>query len=214
MTTSENPGLVFRERIDRIRQVAPSGVMKEMERHRYTIKDVGVGGVINVGLVTYLVTGKSSYIETNDDFSKEKGDPWHELTLVRLDSGETCYIEWEEDDELVIYFTQKRLKFRDLRDDEGVGIDEDDLDQIVNDGDSVFYEGVEYAYDDDYAARYTRGGQGRDTKGDKVYFYEFCAENGDAVTVEEWKDGKDYSYELFASYKVARIAVIALGDKG
>lgn len=206
-----------RARLDRIRSIDASRVVPERERHRRTIKDVLKGGAIRLDGVAYVVVGVSTYIETNESFSKERDSKWYELRLSSLATGETAWIEWEEDDDLVISRTTQTLSFRDLSDDEGVDIDEDDLDQIVNDNDTVYFGGREYAYLDDYAARYLRDGEGRDTKGDKVYFYDFISKAGETLTIEEWKDGKnDYSYELFLSQQVpaSLIAIIALGTEG
>ncbi len=212
MSTLPDPGTSFRERIDRIRSIDPSRVIPVVERHRHSIKDLSAGAVMSHEGKVYLVRGVSVYTETNDDFSKEKDCSWYELTLINVTTGEQAFIEWEEDDDVVIYLTRRALSFRDLRDENGERIDEDDLDQIVDDEDSVFYEGKEFEYDDDYAAHYRRGtSAGREKKGDKAYFYEFLGPKGDAITIEEWKDGKnDYSYELFFSTKVKALTIIAL----
>lgn len=206
-----------RARLDRIRSIDASRVVPERMRHRHTIKDVLKGGVIRLEGATYVVAGISTYVETNESFSKERDSKWYELRLIDLATGEVVWVEWEEDDELVISRTARSLSFRDLSDDGGVNIDEDDLDQIVDDKDSVYLGGREYEYEDDYAARYLRNGEGRDVKGDKVYFYDFISGAGEMLTIEEWKDGKDdYSYELFLSRQIAAnsITIIALGTEG
>lgn len=207
----------FRARIDLVRQIDTASVLAPDIQHRHTVKDVRKGGVIRLHEDTYLVTGVSTYRETDESFSNEKKDSvWYELRCINLETGIVVWIEWEEDDHLVISLTTGTLRFRDLQDEDGVGIGDDDLDQIVEDEDDIYYRGCKYEYDDDYAARYYRDGPGRDTKGDKVYFYDFSF-GDETLTIEEWKDGKnDYSYELFLSCTVEprAVTIIALGTEG
>lgn len=216
MSTHSDVGTSFRSRIDRVRSIDAKGVVPEQERHRHSIKDVAKGGAIRLEGHTYLVAGVSRYVETNDTFSKDKDSAWYELRLVHLVTGAVAWVEWEEDDELVISLTLEKLSFAVLSDDEGGVVDEDDLDEMAENDWGIRLGNRDFKYADDYAARYQRDGVGRDTKGDKVYFYDF--ENGsETITVEEWKDGKDdYSYEIFLSRTVSpsSLTVIALGSGG
>lgn len=211
----------FRSRIDRIRRIDAERVLPVRDRHRYSIKDVGKGGVLQLEGRTYLVEDISSYTDADENFRKcDTG--WKELKLLDLVSGEVVWLEWEQDDEIFVSRTIRKLSFHNLSDDSGHPIDEDDLDDLADEKDLILVSasevGIERKFDyaDDYAAIYHRSASGRETRGDKVYFYEFVS--GDfTVTIEEWMSGKnDYSYELFLSRRVAlaELTIIALGKEG
>lgn len=211
----------FRSRIDRIRRIDSDRALPVRERHRYTIKDLNKGGVVQLGDRLYLVEDVSSYTDTDENF-RATDSGWSELKLVDLASGEVVWLEWEEDDEILISRTIRALSFSELSDDCGDSIDEDDLDDLADSGESILATASDigtartFVYFDDYAALYNRGVSGRETRGDKVYFYEFTS--GDlTITIEEWLDGKNsYSYELFLSRSVAagELTIIALGKEG
>lgn len=211
----------FRSRIDRIRRIDSEHALPVRERHRYTIKDLKKGGVVQLGNHLYLVEDVSSYTDTDDNF-RATDSGWSELKLVDLASGEVVWLEWEEDDEILISRTIRALSFSELSDDCGDPIDEDDLDELAEREESILATAtdigleVEFVYNDDYAALYNRGVSGRETRGSKVYFYEFTS-NDLTITIEEWLDGKNsYSYELFLSRAIAahELTIIALGKEG
>ncbi len=203
-----------------IRGFNPATMVASSARHKHTIKDVREGGFIRFGGKTFRVDGISTYVEMTDGFKRDKAFSWQELTLFCLENGQTSYLEWEEDDKIKIHLTVANLSFRDLRDDEDGAIDEDDLDALCDDGEAIFCKGFRFDYDDDYAARYVRGGRGREKKKgskayDKVYFYEFALSGGDSITIEEWTDGEDEDYEVFLSRPLqpSEIEIISLGGK-
>ncbi|MCP4024349.1 MAG: DUF4178 domain-containing protein, partial [Desulfobacteraceae bacterium] len=131
-------------------------------------------------------------------------------TCLCLETGETFNFEWEYDDELEIAMTLERLSFRNLKDEAGENIDEDDLDQIADDKDAVVFNQEKFWYEDDWAAIYLRG-----TKEEKVYMYEF--ENEGALkflTIEEWDSGSGKeSYQIYTSLPVepGNIRVLSKG---
>ena len=106
--------------------------------------------------------------------------------------------------------TLERFSFRNLKDDAGESIDEDDLDQIADDKDVVVINGEKFWYDDDWASVYYRG-----TKQEKVYMYEFENEvQTKFLTIEEWSgSGKD-EYQIYTSSPVNpdSINIISKGD--
>lgn len=196
-----------------IRGLAPSALIPQGERWRKNIKDVREGGYLRFDDKTFMVVDISTYAETDEKFRKT-GSSWTELRLLCLETGETVWLEWEEDDDIEMYLTLRSLSFRDIRDDEGGSIDDDDLDDLADDQDSITLRGKTFDYDDDYGALYKRGGKGRDQKGDKVYFYDFVAADGECITVEEWLEGHDkYSYELFLSRPLdaASVEIVSTG---
>jgi hypothetical protein len=187
---------------DAIRELDPEALISSHERHRHSVKDVHPGGFIRFSGKTYLVEEMGTYRETSDNFAQETENEWPELKLFCLDTGDTAYLEWEEDDELSVSLTTEALRLAELKDDADEAIDGDDLEDLANDDESLFVRGKEFQYEDDYAASY-RGGD--DSKGEHVYLYEFVADDGLCLTVEEWvvdSAGEKYEYRAYLSSDV------------
>lgn len=183
------------------RSLDPDMVIPVNERYKFTVEDAGKGDFIRYDGKTWLVQEMGVYKESNEKFTKTSGDPWTELKLLCLETGEAANIEWEKDDELEVHFTVKEIRFKDLTDDEKGAIDEDDLDDLAEEEDSIFFEGAEYEYDDDYPALYFRSGS--ESNKEKVYFYEFLSKAGTGITIEEWDSGSGREeYNLYLSRKV------------
>ena len=176
--------------LEKIRSI--DSVISPSERHKYSIKDAKVGTVLKIEDEYWLVEDIAKYIETTEDFKKDKDWIVTELKLLSLRDGRIVYLEYEEDDEIEVTITDQELKFKDLSDDLGEAIDEDDLDEIADQEDSIFFKGEEYAYDDDWAARYEPS-KGKEYN---VYFYDFEAgEYG--ITIEEWQDDDSCEYSIW-----------------
>ena len=185
-----------------IRQLDPRDLIPENQRYRKTIKDVTLGGFIRFQGKTYLVTEMGTYSETDDSYKRKTGDVWTELKLFCLETGEHVNIEWNEDDELELSATTDFLKFSRLRDDENGEVDEDDLDALVDEEDSLFLDGQEFEYEDDYASVYLRGGG---PKEEPVYIYDFVSLDGTELTIEEWvidPGKKKFEYQVFLSKQI------------
>lgn len=199
----------FDRQFEAIRTLTPERVRAATERAGRWIVELGAGGFLRCGGRTYRVEGIAQYHETDEKrYEARIGEPWIEYALVELETGETCYVEWEQDDALEIYFTRRRLRFRDLADEDGAAVDEDDLDPATESEDSFFLDDREFAYEDDYAAVYRR--DRGDAKEEPVYFYEFLADNGDVLTVEEWigrAAAEDSDYQLWLSERLEPDAV-------
>ncbi|HEX7049796.1 MAG TPA: DUF4178 domain-containing protein [Longimicrobiales bacterium] len=192
-----------------IRQLDVGRLIAPAERWRHTIKDLGPGAYFRLDNRTYRVEESNSYRETSEDHTRVYEDEaWTELRIFCLESGETRYLEWEEDDAVEASITVRALEFRDVRDDAGAAVDEDDLDTIVEEEDSLFLDGREFVYDDDYAAVFERAG-----KSEFAYFYDFVSADGDWLTIEEWTDpaqpGRE-EYTLWLSRSVAPDAIEVL----
>ena len=169
------------------------------DRYKYSLEDLELGGFVRYMDRVWKVEEKSRYEEIDDRTLQLTGNIWFELKLFCLETGQHLNIEWEKDDEIEVSVTIDRpeIRFRDFRDDEGGEVDSDDLDQIAKDDDSIFYEGREYEYDDDYKAVFSRSS---DSTSDEVYFYDFEASNGTCLTIEEWNGGKkDSDYDIWLS---------------
>jgi len=199
----------FDQRFSLIRTLAPDKVLSKEEQTRLTIMDAGVGDCFTCFGSTYFIQEINKYQEAGEDYSKLKDYFVTELTCLCLETGTVGHFEWEIDDELEVSITLEQTKFKRLTDDEGRPIDEDDLDQIIEDEDSIVYAGETFDYDDDWAAVYRRNG-----KEEQVYMYEFVNERSSMfLTIEEWQDGDKEAYRIYTSKPVnpAEVTFISKG---
>ncbi len=200
----------FQERISTIRTLKKDHLVSGNEKALLSIKDVGTHSFFEYLGNTYFVKSLNKYEETSDDFKSKKGYFIYELNCLCLETGQIVYFEWEFDDALEISLTLARFSFRDLKDDAGEGIDEDDLDQIVEDKDVIVINGEKFWYEDDWASVYYRG-----TKQEKVYMYEFENESQTKfLTIEEWSGSGKEEYQIYTSSPVTptSINIITKGD--
>lgn len=181
------------------------------QRFNFNIALVGKGGFIRFGGKTYRVEDVGIYDETNEAFTEKTGEVATELTLFCINDGSTAYLEYEVDDDITTFVTVRKLSFRDLRDDEGALVDEDDLDALCEDEDAIVYEGVAFFYDDDWASLYHKGA----ASPQRVFFYEFESDNGEFITVEEWvaADGSE-DYQVFLSREIDHRTIEVLMTEG
>jgi hypothetical protein len=199
----------FDQRFSLIRTLAPDKVLSPEEQTRLTIMDAGVGDCFTCLGNTYFIQEINKYQETSGDYSKLKDYFVTELTCLCLETGAVGHFEWEIDDELEVSVTLNQTKFNRLTDDEGQPIDEDDLDQIVEDEDSIVYAGETFEYDDDWAAVYRRN-----DKEERVYMYEFVNDlSSMSLTIEEWQDEDKEEYRIYLSKPVvpAELTLISRG---
>jgi hypothetical protein len=200
----------FQERFSFIRKLEPNHLVPEKEADSLTMMDLKPGSFFNYLPKTYYVKEINQYQGTSDDFKNKKDFFVSELTCLCLETGDLINFEWEYDDELEISMTEERLSFRDLKDDEGQAIDEDDLDQIAEDKDAVLVNKENFWYEDDWASVYQRG-----SKEENVYMYEFEKDGGSKfLTIEEWDSGSGKeSYQIYTSLPVepGNISVLSKG---
>jgi len=177
----------FKERFTAIRSLKKKQLVSTTQKVSLTLKDVGQHSFFEYLDNTYFITDLNRYEETSDDFKSKKGYFIYELTCICLETGKTINFEWEFDDELEISMTLERISFRNLKDDAGESIDEDD-----------------------WASIYYRG-----SREEKVYMYEFENENHTKfLTIEEWSgSGKD-EYQIYTSSPVipSNISIVSRGD--
>lgn len=200
----------FKERFTAIRYLKKKQLVSTAQKASLTLKDVEQHSFFEYLYNTYFITDLNRYEETSDDFKSKKGYFIYELSCLCLETGKTINFEWEFDDELEISMTLERLSFRNLKDEAGESIDEDDLDQIADDKDVILINGEKFWYEDDWASIYYRG-----SKEEKVYMYEFENENHTKfLTIEEWSgSGKD-EYQIYTSNPVIPndISIVSKGD--
>ncbi|EIM62677.1 DUF4178 domain-containing protein [Desulfobacter postgatei] len=200
----------FEQRFSIIRTLAPDNMLSKEEQARLTIMDAGVGDVFTCFGSTYIVQEINKYQEASEDYSKLKDYFVTELTCLCLETGAVGHFEWEIDDELAVCITLDQIKFKRLADEEGQPIDEDDLDQIVEDEDTIVYAGETFDYDDDWAAVYRRNG-----KEEKVYMYEFVNNRSSLfITIEEWQDGDKEEYRIYISKPVNPLELVLISKGG
>ncbi len=200
----------FKERFTAIRSLKKKQLVSAAQKASLTLQDVGQDSFFEYLNNTYFITDLNKYEETSDDFKSKKDYFIYELSCLCLETGKTINFEWEFDDELEISMTLERLSFRNLKDDAGESIDEDDLDQIADDKDVILLNGEKFWYEDDWASIYYRG-----SREEKVYMYEFENENHTKfLTIEEWSgSGKD-EYQIYTSSPVipSNISIVGRGD--
>lgn len=175
-----------REVISTMRDLIPKG-----QRTAYSIKDLKKGSFLAIGKKSYLVEGVGVYTEVKwKDFSPKKSDyVVTELELFCITTGETVYVEWEEDDSVEAYITTEVLSMRDVKF-EGSSATRRDVEYIADEeeGDLYVPGRGDFWYDDDssYAALYNS-----DKYDDvPVRMYEFGGDGEDCLTVEFWYDDK------------------------
>ncbi|WDP84534.1 MAG: DUF4178 domain-containing protein [Desulfobacter sp.] len=202
----------FDQRFSLIRTLSPERLVSQQEASELTIMDAQKGDFFNCFGDTYYIKEKTIYQETSEDFATPQDYSMTELTCLCLENGHTGHFEWEYDDELSVSITLNQTKFKRLADEEGQAIDEDDLDQIVEDEDTIVYAGEKFFYEDDWAAVYQR-----DNKQEQVYMYEFENDSGTlSITIEEWKGSAKDEYKIYISKPIVpeEITIMTKGVAG
>ncbi|NOX35362.1 MAG: DUF4178 domain-containing protein [Deltaproteobacteria bacterium] len=199
----------FQERFLAVRTLKREHLVSAREKASLSLRDAGSNSFFEYLGNTYFVKTQNKYEETSDDFKTKKAYFIYELTCLCLETGKLFNFEWEFDDELEISMTLDRLSFRDLKDEKGEQIDEDDLDQIADDKDVILTGDEKFFYEDDWASIYYREG-----KEEKVYMYEFENNAGTKfLTIEEWSGSGREEYQIYTSSPVdpALISIISKG---
>lgn len=186
----------FEKRFSLIRKLDKARMTSEEEQVNLTLMDADEGTFFTLFNDTYYVLEKGRYEEMSEDFKTPQDYTVTELTCLCLETGHTGHFEWEFDDELEVSITLDQTDFRRIFDEEGQPVDEDDLDQIVSDGDAIVYAGEKFLYDDDWAALYRRN----TGKTEAVYMYEFKNDSTTmSITIEEWTGSSRDAYRIYIS---------------
>jgi hypothetical protein len=183
------------ERLDAIRTLTRKARIPAADKFRFSIKDVKPAGFIRLhGEVCFVMQG-GRYDEWNEAYTKKQDYAVHEYRLLNMRTGGLLLLEWDEADQVVsACASEKKLKWSELADEAGEAIDEDDLEEIGS-GDGITYNGKIFWYDDDWAAKYIQAGK---RKAENAWVYEFEADDGDMLTIEEWSGGeKADDYEIW-----------------
>lgn len=156
------------------------------KRHTLSLLNLKKGSFLQLGDDTLYVEDVYTYTE--------KGGEWKEFKLVNIMTLDVSFMEVEEDDSIIVTLTEKEVSMRNLP-------HTDDIEEMSEEEEGeIIVDGTRFYYDDDYKAKFSREGS---TKKEKVYFYDFEADNGKMLTVEEWGNDEDgYEYEAFISSEV------------
>ncbi len=183
------------QRLDAIRTLTRASRVPFGDRFKYAIKDVQSGGFVRLhdDVCQVMVSGR--YDEWDENYKKKKEYASHELRLLNMRTGQTVLMEWDEEDQTISACTSiQKLKWAELADEAGEVVDEDDLEEMGS-GDGLKYIGKTFWYEDDWAAKYTQSGK---SKSEKAWVYEFEADDGEMITIEEWGGGeKPDDYEIW-----------------
>ena len=183
----------FDQRFFIIRTLTKEGLLSPEEQRDLTLENAGRHCFFTFMDKTYFVESLRQYHETDGKFQKKTGFTSTELGCICLENGHRSQFEWEMDDHLEVSLTLWQIKFRELSDEDGMQIDEDDLDQIARDKDAVVYKGEKFWYEDDWAGIYEG-----ETANEQVFIYEFENEPGTTtLTIEEWKGEGREEYRLY-----------------
>lgn len=129
-----------------------------------------------------IIFGQYYRVEKKSEYN-EDGWKWPELKLTNLDTQETHFLEWEEDDELEIYLSTEKIDLDDL----GFGLDNKEYDFSKAKANKKFeYKGFKYKYDDDYTAVF-------DGKWKVKFFDYYCKNMDQTISIEYWYEGRDKS---------------------
>ena len=150
-------------------------------KNELRLENVKKGGVIhlrNIGpdMEDLDVNIISKHIYRQDDYA------WYEL---EGDSGDRkVWIEYEQDDELEISVTLKKMHLRDI------GINSTDLEKIKDEEEgSILYEGNKFFYEDSDHALFCRDGDYDNAE--EFFFWDFETDAGDKyISIEKWSENK------------------------
>jgi|SaaInl8_200m_RNA_FD_contig_21_2824445_length_819_multi_4_in_0_out_0_2 hypothetical protein len=172
------------------------------ERYKYQMTDLKKGAMLVYNSRTFFVEDVFTYEERNKQGKCKHA--WFELKLYCLEDGVTSYMEYEEDDEIEIYFCQNKLKLGDI----GMRIEEIEAMADEESGE-IDYEGESYLYDDDYRAYFLKTGAPEA----ECYFYDFETKAGKSLSIEAWVNDGEWEYKLYTSISVAthKVEILSVG---
>ena len=152
-----------------------------------TIENVGIGGVISLRGVGDKIEDHELIVQARHEY-EEDGFIWHEL---ECESGaEKFWIEIENDDELSVSLTVRKLKLGD------VGLSPDQVQEIEkSDEGTITFEGRSFEYDDCGKAYFYRNSN-RSSR-ETLRYWDFESEDElHFLTVESWGEK---NYEVYYS---------------
>lgn len=158
------------------------------------IETVEVGYSISIMDDLYLVQKIDSY---NAD-----GWRWKEYKLESLETGETHFFGWEEDDELEIYMTTKELEVDEL----GLNLSGFEPSFGKLDGVKKFeYDGDKFKLEESYNAVYNG-------KHNVQSFEFYCKKTDQSLSIDFWEESDGYKLESHLSDSIDPLRIEIIGD--
>jgi hypothetical protein len=168
-----------------------------------SIKEAEVGDYLTISGLSPLSQDYKDLvfqIERKNRYESE-GDSWYEL--MGKVGDRTFWIEWEEDDEILISGTQmdKPMKVSDI------GVSEEELarmDDEESDNNHVTYKGKKFYFDESSEVTYFKDNK---NKGEDFYLWDFSSEDEEEIiSVEKW-EGEPFQVFLSFTIKTDHITV-------
>lgn len=149
------------------------------------IENVGTGGVIHLSGIGSSMEEFDVKIVAKHTYRQGESS-WYELEGDK-GTDEKVWIDMEEDDELELAISLRKLRLEEL------GITKNDLDRMDDEEKGSFeFEGQKYYLDDSDEAVFYRYSE--DKNAEKFYYWDFEAKDGKHyIGVEKWSDG---SYDV------------------
>lgn len=188
----------FRKKLDAIRQLDSNKLIPVNERwgNVENFTSCVTGGFLRIEGKVYQIIETGKYYESDWDKPEDKLDDDVAVTEYKLfciKTGEVIHIEWEEDDDIEVYFTIKKYKLKET------GLDAETLD----DADEVTLDGKTYEYEDEDSEAYVyKKDDESESIGDGVRMYAFEAHDGTFLTIEEWWGSRKSEFEVFTSKQI------------
>ena len=160
---------------------------RESSESNHTIQTVGVGGVISLRGVGDKIEDLELIVIARHEY-EEDGFFWHEL---ECESGaEKFWIEIEDDDELTVSLTIRKMKMSEA------GLSADQVQEIEeHDEGTIMFEGRSFEYEECGQAHFYRNGN-RSSR-ETFHYWDFESEDElHFLTVERWGAS---SYEVHYS---------------
>lgn len=178
-----------------------SNTSKPYSKNDIRIENVAPGAVIhltNIGAnleeFDVKIVAKHTYRQGESSWYELEGDKGTE---------EKVWIDMEEDDELELAISLRKLRLEEL------GITKNDLERMDDEEKGSFnFEGQKYYLDDSDSAVFYRYSE--DKNAEKFYYWDFEAKDGKHyIGIEKWSDGS-YDVTLSQAIKPSQLTVYSI----
>lgn len=181
------------------------------------LSDVEKGGYIDFKDETWLVVEIYYYLVVKwKEFKLRKASEWvTELKLFSLHTGKEIFVEYEVDDGIKVYQTDREIKLRDIISG-GFPIKLASLESMADEEEgSVSIDGKVFHYSEDDTCAYLFSKSKNNTEGIPIRVYEFESSDDNYLSIEAWQeDGDRPDREAFISHEVDSSSFNILQKKG
>lgn len=204
----------IKKQMSAIRSLTPD---KPEKQSVLTLSDVEKGGYVDFNKETWLVADIYYYLDVKwKNFKLRKSNEWvTELKLFSLNTGKETFVEYEIDDGLKVYQTDREVKLREVVFD-GSSIKHSLLEMIAdNEEGTVSVDGTSFHYVEDDTCAYLFTKDKGNTDGLPMRAYEFESSDDKYLTIEAWQeDGDRPDREAFLSHEINNSSFHVLQKKG